>query len=284
MIIAQITDLHVVERGRKMQGTVDTNGAAEAAVAHLQSLVPRPDVVLVSGDLCDDGAPAEYEYLREVLDALAMPYYVIPGNHDRRAALLRAFAGHAWASPSGFVQYVVDDHPVRLVALDTLREEREDGLLCGERLAWLEETLAAAPDKPTLIFMHHPPFATGIWWMDASGLSGADELRRIVARNPQVGRIACGHIHRPIQSNWGGTMVSIAPSTSHQVHLDLVPESPPHVVMEPPALYLHAFDGRQFVTHTSFIRWPQKPIDLSEYMGDWDELKAELRVRRAGLR
>src|SRR5262249_3407056 len=101
MIIAQITDLHVVERGQKLSGLLDTNAMALAAVSHLNTLVPRPNVVLVTGDLVDHGHASEYVWLRELLDGLKMPYYVIPGNHDRRAPLLAAFAGHAEASPAG---------------------------------------------------------------------------------------------------------------------------------------------------------------------------------------
>jgi 3',5'-cyclic-AMP phosphodiesterase len=283
MIIAQITDLHVVERGQKMGGMIDTNGMAMAAVAHVKGLDPRPDILLATGDLADHGRPAEYAFLREVLDSAQMPYYLIPGNHDRRAPLLEAFAGHAHATASGFVQYAIDDFPVRLVALDTLIEEREDGLLCSERLAWLDETLQRAPDRPTLIFMHHPPFETGVWWMDSAGLSGAAALRRIVARHPQVGRIVCGHIHRPIHASWGTALVTVAPSTAHQVHLDLVPESVPHFIMEPPACLLHVFDGETFITHTSYINFPHKPAVVPPYAADWETVKTEMRVRKAAL-
>ncbi len=284
LIIAQITDLHVVAPGQRLAGVVDTNSMAEAAISHLNGLVPRPDLVLGTGDLVDNGEPSEYMRLREIFDDLEIPYYLIPGNHDRRAPLLEFFAGHVESGPSGFIQYTIEGHPVRLVALDTLNEGTQDGLLCNERLAWLDETLRQAPDRPTLIFMHHPPFETGIWWMDTSGLSGASDLREVIARHPQVARIVCGHIHRPIQVGWGGTLVSIAPSTAHQVHLDLVPENKPHFILEPPACQLHFFDGRDLITHTTYVNWPQKPIDLTQFMEDWEAVKAEWRARKAALR
>ncbi len=283
MLIAQITDLHVVDRGQKLAGVLDTNAMARAALAHLNTLVPRPDVVLVTGDLAEHGQASEYAVLRELLDGLVMPYYVIPGNHDRRTPLLAAFAAHAESSSSGFVQYALDRYPVRLVALDTLSEGRQDGLLCSARLTWLAETLAGAPDRPTLLFMHHPPFATGIWWLDTAGLVGAAALRQVVARHPQVGRIICGHIHRSIQTTWGGTLVTVAPSTAYQVHLDLGPERPPQCILEPPACQLHVFDGQGFVTHTSYVNWPQQPIDVSSFLGDWEAVKAERRARQTAL-
>ncbi len=283
MIIAQITDLHVVERGAKMEGILDTNAMAAAAVAHLNSLKPRPDLVLATGDLVDGGEPSEYALLRELLDDLESPYYVIPGNHDRRAPLLEAFPGKAETCSSGFVQYTLEDYPARLVGLDTLIEGRHDGLLCGERLSWLDGALGRAPDRPTLIFMHHPPFETGVWWMDTSGLSGATALREVVSRHPQVRLIICGHVHRPIQTSWGGTLISVAPSTAHQVHLDLIPESRPNFILEPPACQLHVFDGESFVTHTSYVNWPEKPVDLSTRMEDWETVKAKWRARKAAL-
>jgi 3',5'-cyclic-AMP phosphodiesterase len=283
MIIAQMTDLHVVERGQKMKGMLDTNAMALAAVEHLNGLAPRPDVVLVTGDLADDGGDSQYALLRDLLERLETPYFVIPGNHDHRIPLCKAFAGRAAALASGFVQYVIDGYPVRLIALDTLIEGREDGLLCSERLAWLDDALRRDPDRSTLIFMHHPPFETGVWWMDAAGLSGAATLREIITRHPQVQRIVCGHVHRPIQTNWGGTLVTVAPSTAYQIHLDLVPESRPHFVMEPPACQLHVFDGQAFVTHTSYVNWPHRPVDLAPMMGDWEAVKAEMRARKAAL-
>jgi len=283
VIVAQMTDLHVVERGHTLHGMLDTNSMAAAAVAHLNALTTRPDVALVTGDLTEHGSAGEYAMLRELLDGLAMPYYLIPGNHDHRAPLLQVFAGYAASSAAGFVQYVVDDYPARLVGLDTLIEDREDGGLCGNRLAWLDEILRQGSDRPTLIFMHHPPFETGVWWMDTAGLSGAASLRQIVARHPQVQRIVCGHVHRPIQTNWGSTLVTVAPSTSYQVHLDLVPESRAQIILEPPACQLHVFDGHGFITHTSYVNGMQKPVDIAATMGDWEAVKAGMRARKAAL-
>lgn len=284
MIIAQLTDLHVVARGQKLSSVLDTIAMARDAVTHVNELAPRPDLVLATGDLVDNGEPAEYEMLRELLDELRAPYYVIPGNHDRRAALLESFQGHLEADANGFVQYVIDGYPARLVALDTLNEGEEDGLLCDERLAWLDQTLSEEPDQPTLIFMHHPPFETGVWWMDAAGLAGSGKLRDLVERHTQIQRIICGHVHRPIQMLIGRALVSVAPSTAYQVHLDLTPESPPRIILEPPACTLHVWNGEAFVSHTSYVKWPHPPIDLSDEMGGWEVVRGELRAKKDALR
>ena len=259
MIVAQITDLHVVGHGQLCQGRVATNAQLQEAVAHLNGLDPRPDVVLATGDLTDHGTAEEYRALREILAELLPPLYVIPGNHDHRDVFLEAFADHAYLPRPGapFAHYVIDDYPVRLVGLDTTVPGQHDGVVCDERLAWLDRTLHAAPTRPTLIFMHHPPFRTGIRWVDAIGLHGGRKMAEMVARHTQVERVACGHIHRPIQVAWGGTIASTAPSTSHaQVALALTETRGFDFayVLEPRAIQLYVRDpGYGFVSHVSYV-------------------------------
>jgi Icc protein len=256
MIIAQITDLHVVARDRLCYRQIPTNAQLAEAVAHLNSLMPRPDVVIASGDLTDHGHDDEYEVLREILAPLTAPVFVIPGNHDRREALAKAFADQPYMPRAGapFIHYAIDDYPIRLVGLDTSVPEHHHGLMCEERLRWLDATLSARPDHPTLIFMHHPPFRTGVHWMDGSGLHGGRAMEEIVARHPNVIRVAAGHIHRPIHVAWAGTIASTAPSTCHQVTLDLAGGDGYEFVMEPRAIQLYVFDpGYGLVSHLSYV-------------------------------
>lgn len=253
MLIAQITDLHVKLPGRLAYRIVDTGAFLKRCVAQVLRLDPAPDIVLATGDLTDFGRPEEYGHLRELLAPLKMPVYAIPGNHDERSAFKAAFADCAWLPDGEFVQYVVEGYPLRLIALDTVVPLQGGGALCEKRLAWLEARLAEAPDRPTLIFMHHPPFRTGIAHMDEIGLANAAAFGRIVAHHPQIEKIVCGHVHRSIDTRWCGTAVSICPSPAHQVALDLRPDGPSAFVMEPPGFQLHWWNGSQLVTHTAFV-------------------------------
>jgi len=267
MIIAQLTDTHLLPEGRKLADLIDTNAQLEAAVSGLNQLSTPADVVLVTGDLVDDGDPESYAELRERLAALDSPFYLIPGNHDRRQALVEAFPDHAYLPRTGFLQYAIQDHAVRLIGLDTLVEGEDGGALCEERLAWLDAALAADRDRPTLICMHHPPFDSGIRWMDAMGLSGASGLRNVLDGHPQVRLVVCGHIHRPFHSMLGGVPVAVAPSTAWQVHLDLSPEAGPQAAVEPAAALLHVWNGEAFVTHTRYVITGVEPIPLAPMMG-----------------
>jgi 3',5'-cyclic AMP phosphodiesterase CpdA len=258
MLIAQITDLHIRPRGKPAYRVSETNMMVERAVDALLALNPRPDLVIVTGDMTDCGLSEEYELLRSILGRLTIPTYMVPGNHDRRETFREVFPDHP-AMPEGFVQFTIEDGPVRLIGLDTLVPGESHGALCDRRLAFLEEALGRNRDKPTIIFMHHPPFACGIKHMDGIRLTeGAERLAEIVCREPQVERILCGHHHRPIQTRFAGTIASIAPSITHQVALDLTEEHEGALVFEPPAFQLHLFTSAMgLVSHTAFVeRFP----------------------------
>jgi 3',5'-cyclic AMP phosphodiesterase CpdA len=239
MLIAQISDTHIRGEGVLAYGHIDTSGFLARAVDHILHLDSRPDAVLATGDLVDAGTPAEYARLRHLLSPLPMPVYLIPGNHDDRDALRATFADRPWMPREGFIQYVVDDGPLRLIAVDTLLPGKPGGRVDAERLRWLDARLAEAPSKPTLIFMHHPPFRTAIDYMEEIGLEGADAMAGVVRRHPQVERVVCGHLHRSIQSRWAGTLALTAPATAHQVGLDVQPANGLCVTLEPPGYALH---------------------------------------------
>ena len=260
MLIAQISDMHVKGPGSTAMAGIDTTTGLNRAVAHLIALRPRPDIVLATGDLVAEGTDEEYGVLRDSMRTLTAPVYLIPGNHDDRDGMRRAFPDHAYLPKDGnFLQYVIDDYPVRLIALDTLVPGENGGWLCAERLAWLEARLAEAPERPTVIFMHHPPFVSGIAELDGIRCEGGEELGVIVARHPQVERVLCGHIHRPIQVRWHGTLASTCPSTAVQMGLDLRPDGPFGWSAEPNACQLHLWrPDVGLISHTSLIGQPDE--------------------------
>lgn len=255
MLICQISDMHIKSRGKLSYRVVDTSAFLERCVDHILALKPRPDIVIASGDLTDFGRPEEYVHLRELLAPLAMPIYMIPGNHDQRENLIAAFPDHAHLRQTlPFIQYAIEEYPLRILALDTVIPFESGGTLCAARLAWLQEKLDQAPERPTVIVMHHPPFKTFIGHMDRIGLANAEALRAIVQRHPQVERILCGHLHRPIQVRWAGTLASTAPSPAHQVALDLSEDGPSRFMMEPPAYQLHKWHpDTGLVSHTAYV-------------------------------
>lgn len=245
MIIVQVSDFHVDLCVRTAAGTVDTRERLRQAVAWVDALRPVPDVVLVTGDLVNDGTPEQYAFVKQMLSMLTVPCYVVPGNHDDRENMRRAFADQGYLdSESDYLHYVIDGCPLRLVALDTLIPGQEQGELCTRRLTWLEERLSDAPARPTLIFMHHPPFATGMPTFDMIGLRGAPEMAALIARHSQIEAIICGHVHQPLHTKWCGTVAYTAASISFQYPLDLGPSAAMEPVYAPPTGRMYVWDQR----------------------------------------
>lgn len=253
-LLAQASDLHVRAAGQLAYGRVDTTAMFRTCVERLLALPQRPDALALTGDLVDLARPEEYAVLREILAPLPLPIYMIPGNHDSREALRAAFPNHDYLRQSPeYIQYVIDRHPLRIVGIDTVIPREPAGELGEARLAWLEQALSAAPDRPTMVMMHHPPFTAYIGHMDAIALRDREAFARVIERHPQVEAVVCGHVHRPITRRLAGTIVWAAPSCAHQIELDLS-DSPGGIVMEPPAFLLHAYSREEgLVTHVAYV-------------------------------
>ncbi len=254
--LVQLSDTHIRLPGQLAYRRVDTSAFLAQAVAAVQAMAQAPTAVVVTGDLTDFGRAGEYAQLRALLAPLACPVYLMPGNHDDRVELRRAFPEHHWMQTSGdaFLQYAVDLGGLRLVALDTAVTKAPHGELGAAHLAWLDAALAEDPTTPTIVAMHHPPFATFIGHMDEIGLqTGARELAAVIERHPRVERIVCGHLHRSIQARYAGTIAMTAPSTAHAVAFDLAPDAASEFAMQPPGFLVHAWSPtRHVVSHLEF--------------------------------
>jgi 3',5'-cyclic-AMP phosphodiesterase len=250
--IAQISDLHIKSPGVLAYGRVDTAQALERCVAALNEFRPRPDLVVISGDLADTPTAEEYEYLKRLLAKLELPFVGIPGNHDSRE-LMRAAFPQSYAFASGPLNQRLELGGLDLVLLDSSVAGKPHGDLDAATLQWLEAMLASAADRPALLFLHHPPFKTGIWHMDRQNLLNAADLAPIVRRHSRVQLIATGHVHRATLAMFAGVATTICPAPNHAVDLDLEQLREPSFKVEPAAFHLHNwFPGEGFgsvVTH-----------------------------------
>lgn len=256
MLVAQITDVHIgFDKGNPEEHNMVR---LRAALDRLVNGANQPDLLILSGDLTEDGAPEDYARLAEAVAACPFPVWPMVGNHDARAALRAAFP-QVPGSAEGFVHYVLDEGPLRLIVLDTLEPGRHGGAFCEERAEWLAQRLDEAPDRPTLIALHHPPFPAGIPWMDTdAGEPWVARLAGVLRNRPQIKGLVSGHLHRTILSSWNGVPVLVCPSTAPAVGLDLNPidqESPDGRVLitdEPPGYALHRWTGADVVSHFEY--------------------------------
>jgi 3',5'-cyclic-AMP phosphodiesterase len=247
-LLLQISDTHL---GATWEGH-DPEAALRRAVEAILALPDRPDALLVSGDLTDDGSPAGYARVRELLEPLGLRPHVLPGNHDLRGPMRAAFGLPGAAEAP--IDYAVDLGPLRLVCIDTIIPGSDGGTLDAERLEWLDAALAAEPAQPTVLAMHHPPLQTEIPTFERIGLAAEarEALAVVLDRHPQVLRIVAGHVHRAVVGELSGRAVLAVPSTYLQVELDF---TAPKLQMrpEPPGFALHAFRDGALASHLQRI-------------------------------
>jgi 3',5'-cyclic-AMP phosphodiesterase len=253
ILVAQISDLHVKRPGALACGKVDTAAALARAIAQLNRFTPRPQIVVVSGDLVDTPTEAEYEHLKRLLAPLEIPVAVVPGNHDARELVRAAFPAQPYAQAAGALNLSLAVGPLDIVLIDSSVPDAPHGLIEAETLRWLDARLAASATRPALIFLHHPPFVTGIAHMDRQNLGNAGDLAAVLERHRRTQLIAAGHVHRAVHTTFAGIAATICPAPNHAVALDLDERYPPSLMLEPPAFHVHAwFAGAPYgdvVTH-----------------------------------
>ena len=193
-----------------------------------------------------------------------MPYYIVPGNHDHRQMLPEVFEEHRYLHSEGpFLNYSIEQYPMRIIALDSLNPGTHTGLLCQQRLDWVDQQLQQQPERPTLIFLHHPPSKIGSLYVDDMMCMNGESLGEIVERHPQVKGVACGHVHRDIVVSWHRTVLFVTGSSAFSYDLILKEVDDLDPVFEPPVYRLFNWQEQiGLVSHLCYVG--DYPAGLSE--------------------
>lgn len=257
MLIAQVTDLHLhADPGHP-------NLARFGRVLdHLLSLQPQPGLLVLSGDLADDGALESYRHLQGALARWPHPVRFALGNHDSRKHFRAVFGDTQVAD--GFVQGRAAFGGLEILVLDSLEEGRHGGAFCEARAGWLRRAVQDCRGAPLLVFLHHPPVDVGIGWIDPG--PGQDWIGRLdgALQGAQVVGICTGHVHLGGVFPWRGRQVLTCPSSSSDLSLDFAPmqagqpDGRPLVEQGEPAFALHRWEDG--VLATIFVRCPQRVL------------------------
>lgn len=267
MLIAQITDTHIVEKNEHWlsEPTTKTAERLSKVVSYLNHLTPMPDAVLLTGDATDTGTEDAYAHLKELLSPLKAPLYVIPGNHDCRDQMRSAFSKQPYMPPKGFIHYVIDDYPVRLIGLDTLVPGESFGNICEERFFWLKSVLIKKVEKPTLIFMHHPLSKTGNETFDTILCNATAFFEEFMSSQNNILGIVSGHYHNLCITSYANKLSLTAPSVAPVPYFanpqdDYITA----LELEDPAITLHKWDGSNHLrSHVIRLKEQVQRIDWS---------------------
>ena len=231
MKLIQLTDLHLVPSGERLYGIKPQQRLA-AALANIELRHPDADLLVITGDLSNEGDRDSYELLRSMLETCSIPYELLLGNHDCREEFCQVFP-ETKRDEFGFVQSSLETEVGVLLFLDTLEEGMVAGRYCTNRLQWLEHQLALYQQHPVYLFLHHPPFEIGLPAMDQCNLLEREAVFALLREHPRIEHIFCGHLHRPVHGVWHGIPYSCQPSTVHQFTF-MTPTQPFELVAEPP--------------------------------------------------
>jgi len=243
VIVAQLTDTHVVRDGTTYHG-IETTRYLEDAIAALHALDPVPDLVLVTGDLVQHGHGDEYVRFARAMATLRIPYYVVPGNHDHRDRMRAVLPRETYGESTGArIRFALEGHAVRIIGLDATAPRRWPGAaLDGASLRWFEETLARDPGRPAIVCVHQPPFRTGLHYLDAFGFVGGRRFRRAVERHPSGVLVLSGHIHCVRTARIGTKLALSGPSTAPMTVPELLERRPVGLRHEAPGFALHTWN------------------------------------------
>lgn len=225
----QVSDPHIVAAPTLLAGRIDSAGLLRQMVARIIADLPKigpVDGMLVTGDVSDDGSPESYELFRAIMAPLDLALFVIPGNHDKREPMRAAFADCGPMPSNGRLNWRAQVKGLHLVGLDTLVEGQGGGALNPETLDFLSKALALAGHAPVLLALHHPPFASGIRFMDRIGLDGTAALTEILHETDAEVRIVCGHVHALMAGVVGPALALSSPATCSAFAVDFRDDAP----------------------------------------------------------
>jgi len=209
--LLQLTDLHLYAKPDGRLLGQNTRRTFNQVLAHARERHWPPDAIVLTGDLVHDERLDGYHFLQQCLAGLRVPYFCIPGNHDRidllasyvdrdAIASLRTVAVGGW----------------QLVLLDSTIPFEEGGHLTRKTLKGLDGLLARAPERHTLACLHHQPVPIGSRWMDSMMVNNGAALMTVAERRPNLRGILWGHVHQAFQKLYHGTLLMATPSTCVQ--------------------------------------------------------------------
>jgi len=214
-LIVQVSDCHLPANPDQAYRGINPYQNLEALLSKVKSL--KPDFLLATGDLSEDGSLVSYQTIQEMFNSVGVPVLALPGNHDDPERLAKAFPG----SPVDSIEVSTHD-AWKVVRLNSCLPGKPEGRLSEETLAGLERFLKQHSNNPVLIGLHHQPITIGSPWIDKYRLLDTQALLALLDQYPNVRTVVWGHVHQVFETTRNGTIMLGCPSSA----INGVPDAP----------------------------------------------------------
>ena len=215
MRILHISDFHLPSRLDKQVNGVSPYGNLQKAVGEAKRQVPKPDLVVLGGDLFEEGDKGDYRAVYELLGELQIPVHTVVGNHDHLPALRKAWGSAPESGSSGY--YSFDQGGQHVAVLNSVVPGKPHGRLDEEQLLWLNADLHEHRAKPVLIFLHHPPFDSGVAWLDKMRLLNAESFWEVIPPfSSNIRGVFVSHLHIALACCYRQILLASTPATCWQ--------------------------------------------------------------------
>jgi Icc protein len=250
--IVQLTDLHVFRDPQERLFGIPTRETLAEVLDHVSRHAGPVDHLVVTGDHTHDDLPESYEALRGMLAPWLDRLWQLPGNHDAREVLRAVFPDRIAGVGSERISFSFDAGGWLCLGVDTQVTGEVGGRIHEEQVAWIRAQVERRAPDGAVLFMHHPPVATGQEWLDRIGLDGKELLHALLLEEPRIELVCCGHIHYERAERVGAAEVVTTPSTG----LQFSPTSPTTLFVQAPPGYRIVELGEGGAT-TRVVRLPE---------------------------
>lgn len=186
----------------------------ESIIDVINTDYPLARAIFILGDLAENGKEEEYNSAKKIFGKFKKKVFCIPGNHDNKTLLKESFDSLSMDSEKNLsFHYEADDH--EFIGIDSTLKDSSKGVVCQNRLSWLEKKLSITTKK-VIILMHHPALSVG-YNIDSIKLTNSYQLLKILNKyKSKVKLLIFGHIHRNVSGTWEGFPFVTLRGTGHQ--------------------------------------------------------------------
>ena len=213
----------------------------------------KGDVLLISGDILNKDY-SDYKPIFEKIMALDLPFLCCTGNHDVSKNLISAlknfYPQHPQPISSEKLDYVSNDYDLKIITLDSFKENVPGGDISCQQLSFLEKELYLS-QKPVIVMIHQFPLDAKLTFFDkTTAAPWRNAFCQIITKyQDKIKLVVCGHLHNSVISHIGKTPIISSFSANWQADFDFSPLANLQNISRPIGYYIHSYNAQNIISY-----------------------------------